>query len=543
MRMGVHVVRISLPLGFFIANLVLFPKETVMPNKRLPMRPLREILRLRLDARLSLRQIKNSLKLSLGVIQKVCHKAAELELNWKSIEPLDDQQLAQLFYPFTTDNKPSEQQPPDFSEIHRELRRKGVTKYLLWEEYAQQYPERGYSYSQYCRLYAGWCRKQKRSMRQIHRAGEKLFVDYAGQTMPIINPDTGEVHFAQVFVAVLGASNYTFVEATWSQKLPDWLGSHARAFEFIGGVPEIVVPDNLKSAVTKACRYDPDLNPAYHQLASHYKTTIIPARPIKPQDKAKAEVGVQIIERWILARLRHHTFFTLAELNLCITSLLEEVNNKPFKKLDGTRRQWFELLDKPALKPLPRQAYQYTDIKPVKVNVDYHVQYDKHLYSVPHHLVGERIELHATVNTITLYFHNKTVASHVRKHHPGMTTEALHMPKKHEKHLQWTPGRLMNWAKDIGDEVLQWVKTLLQQKQHPEQAYRVCLGLLNMTRSYPPQRINKACGIANKHQLYRLKHIKEILISNQDQLPLELPEESALLPQSHENIRGPESFH
>lgn len=514
-----------------------------MPNKRLPMRPLREILRLRLDARLSLRQIKNSLKLSLGVIQKVCHKAAELELNWKSIELLDDQQLVQLFYPSTTDNKPSEQQPPDFSEIHRELRRKGVTKYLLWEEYAQQYPERGYSYSQYCRLYAGWCRKQKRSMRQIHRAGEKLFVDYAGQTMPIINPDTGEVRFAQVFVAVLGASNYTFAEATWSQKLPDWLDSHARAFKFIGGVPEIVVPDNLKSGVTKACRYDPDLNPAYQQLASHYKTTIIPARPIKPQDKAKAEVGVQIIERWILARLRHHTFFTLAELNLCITSLLEEVNNKPFKKLDGTRRQWFELLDKPALKPLPRQAYQYTDIKPVKVNVDYHVQYDKHLYSVPHHLVGERIELHATVNTITLNFHNKPVASHVRKHHPGMTTEALHMPKKHEKHLKWTPGRLMNWAKDIGDEVLQWVKTLLQQKQHPEQAYRVCLGLLNMTHSYPSHRINKACGIANKHQLYRLKHIKEILICNQDQLPLELPEESALLPQSHENIRGPESFH
>jgi len=507
------------------------------------MRKLREILRLRLDAKLSLRQINTSLKLSLGVVQKACCKAAEIKLDWDSIEALDDQQLAQLFYPSPVIKLPTEQQTPDFSDIHRELRRKGVTKYLIWEEYAQQYPDRCYSYSQYCRLYADWCRKQKRSMRQVHRAGEKLFVDYAGQTMPIINPETGEVRFTQIFVAVLGASNYTFAEATLSQKLPDWLGSHVRAFEFFGGVPEIIVPDNLKSGVTKACRYDPDVNLAYQQLASHYKTTIIPARPIKPQDKAKAEVGVQIIERWILARLRHHSFFTLAELNLCIKALLKEVNHKPFKKLDGTRSQWFESLDKPVLKPLPHQAYQYTEIKRVKVNVDYHIQYDKHLYSVPHHLVGEKIELHATVNSITLYFHNKPITSHPRKYHPGMTTQPLHMPKKHEKHLKWTPARLMNWAKDIGDEVLEWVEALLQQKQHPEQAYRVCLGLLNMTRSYPSERINKACGIANKHQLYRLKHIKEILISNQDQLPLELPEESALLPQSHENIRGPESFH
>lgn len=514
-----------------------------MPKKRLPMSKLREILRLRLDAKLSLRQINTSLKLSLGAVQKVCHKANEIELNWERVEPLDDQQLTQLFYPSAVIDTPTEQQTPDFSDIHRELRRKGVTKYLVWEEYAQQYPNRCYSYSQYCRLYASWCLKQKRSMRQIHRAGEKLFVDYAGQTMPIINPDTGEVRFAQIFVAVLGASNYTFAEATLSQKLPDWLGSHVRAFEFIGGVPEIIVPDNLKSGVIKACRYDPDLNPAYQQLASHYKTTIIPARPIKPQDKAKAEVGVQIIERWILARLRHHRFFTLAELNLSIKALLEEVNHKPFKMLDGTRSQWFESLDKAALNPLPRQAYQYTDIKTVKVNVDYHIQYDKHLYSVPHHLVGEKIELHATVNSITLTFHSKPIASHPRKYHPGMTTQPLHMPKKHEKHLKWTPQRLMNWAKDIGDEVLEWVKVLLQQKQHPEQAYRVCLGLLNLTRSYPSERLNKACGIANKHQLYRLKHIKEILISNQDQLPLELPEESVLLPQSHENIRGPESFH
>jgi len=380
-------------------------------------------------------------------------------------------------------------------------------------------------------------------MRQTHKAGDKLFVDYAGQTVPIVCNATGNIKTAQIFVAVLGASNYTFCEATWSQQLPDWINSHVRAFNFIGGVPAIVVPDNLKSGVTKACRYDPEINRSYQQLAAHYGTALVPARPLKPKDKAKAEVGVQIIERWILARLRHHTFFSLAELNQCIKALLKEVNNKPFKQLKGSRQLWFESIDKPALQPLPRLAYQYTHIKTVKVNIDYHLQYDNHLYSVPHHLVGEKLELHAKEHLIELYFHNKRITSHVRKYHPGMTTVPAHMPVKHEKHHKWTPGRLMNWAKDIGDDVLVWVKTVLSQRQHEEQAYRVCLGLLNLSRSYPAERLNKACAIANKNSLYRLKHIKDILQSNQDKLVTEHKESLPTLPQSHENIRGPESFH
>jgi len=380
-------------------------------------------------------------------------------------------------------------------------------------------------------------------MRQIHKAGDKLFVDYAGQTVPIVNGDTGEVRTAQIFVAVLGASNYTYCEATWSQRLPDWLGSHARTFEYIGGVPKLVVPDNLKSGVTKACRYDPDINASYQQLSAHYGVAIMPARPLKPKDKAKAEVGVQIIERWILARLRHQTFFSLAELNVCIKALLIDVNNKPFKQLKGTRQQWFESLDKPALLPLPKQAYQYTDIKTVKVNIDYHIQYDQHLYSVPHHLVGEKLSLHAKDQLIEIYFQHQRVCSHVRKYVPGTTTVPGHMPIKHEKHQQWTAGRLMNWAKDLGDEVLVWVKTQLKQKQHEQQAYRVCLGLLNLSRRYSAKRINHACAIANKHRLYRLKQIKSILESNQDQLLSGTKEQLTLLPQSHENIRGPQSFH
>jgi transposase len=514
-----------------------------MATKRISMRQLREVLRLRLHAKLSLRQIRDSLKLSLGAIQKVISKADELGLNWEAIEKLNDQQLIQQFYSTPDTRQSSKFQLPDWVDLYKELKRKGTTKYLLWEEYCQQYPDRHYSYSQYCILYQRWLKKQRRSMRQTHKAGEKLFVDYAGQTVPIVSHKTGEIRTAQIFVAVLGASNYTFCEATWSQKLPDWINSHVRAFEFIGGVPTIVVPDNLKSAVTKACRYDPELNPSYQQFAAHYGTALVPARPLKPKDKAKAEVGVQIIERWILARLRHHTFFSLSELNHCIKALLEEVNNKPFKQLKGTRQQWFDSIDRPALLPLPKQIYQYTDIKTVKVNIDYHIQYGDHFYSVPHHLVGEKIELHAKEYLIELFFHNKRITSHARKYYSGMTTEPEHMPVKHEKHHQWTPGRLMNWAKDIGDEVLVWVKTVLNQRQHPEQAYRVCLGLLNLSRSYPAQRLNKACLIANKNSLYKLKHIKDILLSNQDQLVSDAKESLPTLPQDHENIRGPESFH
>ena len=513
-----------------------------MATKRISMRQLREVLRLRLHAQLSLRQIRDSLKLSLGAIQKVISKADELSLTWDAIEKLNDQQLIQQFYSTPDTRQSSKFQLPDWIDLYQELKRKGTTKYLLWEEYCQQYPDRHYSYSQYCILYQRWLKKQRRSMRQTHKAGEKLFVDYAGQTVPIVSNVTGEIKTAQIFVAVLGASNYTFCEATWSQKLPDWINSHVRAFDFIGGVPTIVVPDNLKSAVTKACRYDPELNPSYQQLAAHYGTALVPARPLKPKDKAKAEVGVQIIERWILARLRHHTFFSLGELNVCIKALLKEVNTKPFKQLKGTRQQWFDSIDRPALLPLPKQSYQYTDITTVKVNIDYHVQYEDHFYSIPHHLVGEAIELHAKEYIIELYFHNQRITSHARKYYSGMTTVSEHMPVKHEKHHKWTPGRLMNWAKDIGDEVLLWVKTVINQRQHPEQAYRVCLGLLNLSRSYPAERLNKACLIANKNSLYKLKHIKDILLSNQDQLLPENKESLPTLPQSHENIRGPESF-
>ena len=506
------------------------------------MRKIRDILRLRLAAQLSIRQINASTKVSVGAIQKLLSKAQELQLSWPLPDELDDAQLARLFYPAADTGTAARCQVPDWPVIHQELKRKGMTKLLAWEEYTQHYPNRCYSYSQFCDRYRHWRGLQKRSMRQRHKAGEKCFVDYCGQTVPIINADTGEIHAAEVFVAVLGASNKTFAEATWNQQLPDWLGSHVRMFDYYGGCTAMVVPDNLRSGVSRACRYDPDLNPSYQQWAEHYQVAVVPARPYKPKDKAKAEVGVQIVERWILARLRHHSFFSLAELNQCIRALLEELNQKPFKQLPGNRQQAFEQLDKPALSPLPRHRYRYIDIKPVKVNIDYHVQYRQHHYSVPHQYVGEKLELHASESLVTIYFRQQAVASRVRKHGPGISTEAAHMPTRHRKQQQWTPGRLKNWARDVGPEVLVWVDAQLKSKAHPEQAYRVCLGLLNLSREYPAQRLDAACAIANQAGLARLKQVKSILTSNRDRLPAQL-ELQADLPQHHENIRGPRNYH
>ena len=353
-----------------------------MTTKKVTMQKIKDTLRLRYDARHPQRQIALSLGLSLGVVSKYLQRAEAADLGWP-LEGLSDRELATRLQP---PRKVAEAQvfvEPDFSKMQQELKRKGMTRQLLWEEYAQAYPDAHYSYSRFTVLYRCWRAKQKLSMRQVHRVGEKLFVDYCGPTVPVVNPDTGAYRKAQVFVAVLGASSYTYAEATWSQSLPDWVGSHVRAFEFYGGLVEVVLPDNLRSAVSKACRYDPDINPTYQQMAEHYGIAVVPARAYKPQDKSKAEVGVQIVERWMMARLRHRTFFTLASLNQAIRFLLDDLNDRAFKKRPGSRREQFERLDKPALKPLPDSPYDYREIKKVRIHLDYHVEYDGHYYSVP----------------------------------------------------------------------------------------------------------------------------------------------------------------
>lgn len=513
-----------------------------MPAPRISMRHIKDVLRLRFHAGLSIRQIRASTGLSVGAIQKLLKESERLGIGWPLPPELDEAGLERKLYPSSIPAITRRFEQPDWPTAHLELKRKGMTKQLLWEEYRQANPERGYSYSQYCERYRQWVKKQRRSMRQTHRAGEKAFIDYAGSTIPVVDNRTGEIMFeAAIFVAVLGASNYTYAEATRSQKLPDWLQSHVRLFDFLGGVTEAVVPDNLRSAVSKACRYDPDTNPSYQQLAEHYAVAVLPARPYKPKDKSKAENGVLVVLRWIIMRLRHHTFFSLGELNQCIRELLVDLNTRAFKQLPGNRKEAFERLDKPALRALPRQPYQYVDIKKVKVNIDYHVQYNDHHYSVPHQYVGEKLEVHAGDETLHIYFRGNLVATHLKSSGFGQTTEAAHMPERHAKHLQWTPARLLGWAAKIGPDTRQWVDAQLIAKAHPEQAYRLCLGLLNLSKDYPACRLDSACRLANAEGLMRLKQIKSVLKGNRDQLQTEL-DLTSNLPQSHENVRGADSF-
>ena len=511
-----------------------------MPGRRMETRVIKEILRLRFERNLSTRQISQSARVSVGAVHKLVGKAKRAGVGWPLPEDVDDRKLEEVLYA-----KPeviSESKAlPDFSYVHGELKRKGVTRQLLWKEYADAHPDSHYSYSRFCELYSSWLSKNaKPSMRQLHKAGEKCFVDYAGQTVNITDPETGEAAKAQIFVGVMGASNYIFAEAAASQSLESWLGSHTRMVEFFGGVPEIIVPDNLRSGVARACRYDPVINPAYQQWADHYGTVIIPARPRKPKDKAKAENAVGIVERSVLAPIRDETFFSLGQLNRRVGELVEEANSKPFQKLPGCRGEAFEEIDRPAMGNLPANRYEYTEIKRAKVNIDYHVEYRKKLYSVPCIYRGERVEVHATERIVTIYFKEKLIARHKRLGKGRYATETSHMPEGHREHEKWTPERLGDWAKSLGEEVYGWVDAQLASRDHPEQAYRVCLGLMKLARDYP-QRLNDACRVANRNGLMRLKQVREILKNGTDKLPL-FEEESVSLPQDHENIRGPEQY-
>ena len=371
-------------------------------------------------------------------------------------------------------------------------------------------------------------------------------MDYCGPTMGVVNPDTGELRQAQVFVSVLGAGSYTYAEATWSQRLPDWIGSHVRAFEFYGGVPQIVVPDNLRSAVSKACRYDPDLNPSYQHLAEYYGVAVVPARPYKPKDKAKAEVGVQLVERWIMMRLRKQTFFTLASLNQAIRFLLDDLNHRPFKKRFGNRLEQFKLLDQPALKPLPDTPYEYREIKKARVHLDYHVEYDGHYYSVPYQLVKQEVMVHAGVTLLDILHHGKRVAQHARSYiQGGHTTDSQHMARAHLKHLEWSPQRFIAWAEKIGPGTCTVVRHQLESRRHPEHGYRACLGLLSLTKKYGATRLEAACKRAHHIGSMNYKSIASILSKSLDKVPLKETdtEQQTSLPLMHPNVRGAGYYH
>ena len=506
------------------------------------MRKIKDVLRLKFETDLSNRRIARSCQVSRPTVTEYLNRFTAAGLSWPAAAELDDTTLERKLYPPISALSATERTVPDWLQVHRELRRKGVTLALLWHEYKVAHPE-GYHYSWFCNQYRAWAGKVDVVMRQAHRAGEQLFVDYAGQTVEVVERQTGEVRQAQIFVAVLGASNYTYAEATWTQQLADWIGAHVRVFEFLGGASEVVVPDNLRSGVSKAHRYEPDLNPTYQDLATHYNVAVLPARARRPRDKAKAEAGVLLVERWILAALRNRTFFSLEELNREIARLLKRLNERAFKKLAGSRRELFEQLDRPALQPLPAQAYEFAEWKKVRVNIDYHVEVERHYYSVPYQLVRSQLEARYTARTVECFHKGQRVASHIRSFVKGHhTTVAQHMPKSHQHYAQWTPQRLVRWAENTGPAIAGVVQTILARRAHPQQGFRSCLGIMRLGKSFGQDRLEAACRRALKVGSCSYKSIDSILRQGLDRLALPEPQELDLFIE-HDNLRGSDYYH
>lgn len=500
------------------------------------MRKIREILRLRFSG-LSPRQIAASVGGALSTIQECLRRAAQASLSWPLPDELDDERLEALLYPV----KPRVDgiALPDFTHVQRELSRPGVTRMLLWQEYKAEHSE-GLQYTAFCIQYRKWLeRAAEPVMRFEHRAGDKCFVDYAGQTAEVIDRTSGEIRQAQIFVAVLGCSNYTYAEASWTQTLCDWLGAHVRALEFFGGAPAAFVPDNLKSGVDKAHRYDPDLNRAYAEFAEHYGVAILPARVRKPRDKSKVETGVQIVERWILARLRNRQFFSLTELNAAIDALLIELNERAFQKLDGSRRSQFIERDRPALKALPPRAYEYAQWKLAKVHPDYHIELEHAYYSVPYKHIGARVEVRVSARMIEIFAKRQLIASHVRLFKRGArATLDTHRPASHRAIIDTTIERLMQRAEAIAPSVAHVLREQFNRKRHPEEALRVAQGILRLAQDFSPQQLAAACERAIILKACNYRSVRALITT-----PPTESGEARQLSLVHENVRGPEYFH
>jgi len=506
------------------------------------MRKIREVLRLRFDCNPTYSQIAESCLIGRSSVSDYLARFYAATLSWPLPADLDDDRLEHLLFPSSCSNLATERITPNWSYIHRELRKKAVTLMLLWQEYKEQHPD-GYQYSQFCHRYRQWAGRIDPVMRQEHRAGEKMFVDYAGMTVPVFDADKGSWQEAQIFAAALGASNYTYAEATWTQMLADWIAAHCRAFTFFGGVTEVLVPDNTKTGVKNPCLYEPDINPTYLDMARHYNTAVIPARVRKPKDKAKVESAVQIVERWILAPLRNHTFFSLGQLNESIRALLDKLNCRPFQKLPGSRLSLFEDLERPALKPLPQQPYQFAEWKKARVNVDYHIEVDRHYDSVPHPLLRKQLDVRITDTAIECFYKNKSVASHIRSHRKGRhTTVKEHMPPSHQKWADWTPDRFIRWAEKIGPNTSRFIDKLLSSRPHPQQAFRSAMGILRLAKDYGDQRLEAACSRALIIGGLSYRSVASILKHSLDQKTLGRSSEDppAIV---HENIRGNKYYH
>jgi transposase len=506
------------------------------------MRKLKEVLRLRYELGLGQRQIARSCSIGNGTVYDYLKRAQAAGITWPLPEGWDDRQLEEALYGPTPRHVYETRKPaPDFASLHEELQRHPhLTLQLAWEEYRQTHPD-GYGYSRFCEVYQHWRQQLDVVLRQEHKAGEKLFVDYTGDTVPIHDPQGGPERQAFIFVAVLGASNYTYAEATASQEMENWIGSHIRAFEFFQGVPKLVIPDNTRTGVTRACRYEPDLNRTYHELAMHYGVGVLPARPYKPRDKAKVETGVLVVERWIVAALRHRKFFSLAELNQAIRELLTQLNQRPFRKRPGSRATLFAELDRPALGPLPREPYEFHEWSKARVNIDYHVEFDRHYYSVPYLLTGKEVEIRATLTTVEIFHRGERVASHPRSREAyHATTVAAHRPKSHQQHLAWPPSRLLQWAQCVGPATAQLFAEILKSKPHPEMGYRSCLGILRLGQRYSNERLEAAAARAVSTGACSYRSVKSILEHGLDRQPLEAPAARPSL--DHSNLRGAAYF-
>ena len=510
-----------------------------MPQERLPMRKIREVLRLKAGG-FSKRRIAASLGISATAAMECVQRARRAGLTWPLPEGLSDDALEQCVYPPSPIK--DEQRPlPNLAEIHRELKRPGVTLQLLWQEYRERHPS-GYAYSRFCDLHRAWEKRVSPTMRQTHIAGERMFVDYAGTKLQVIASTTGEILTAELFVAVLGASSLTYAEATWTQSLPDWIGSHKRAFSYFGGVTAMIVSDNLKSGITKACFYEPNVNRTYQEMADHYDSAIVPARPRKPKDKAKVEVGVQVATRWVIAKLRKRTFFSLAELNAAIRDCVEQINDRVTRHLGASRRSLFEELERSALKSLPITEYVFAQWKQCRAGIDYHVEIDKHYYSVPYTLMRQELWASYTASTVEVFHRGKRVAVHRRgppnrKH----TTLPEHMPSSHRRYADWTLERIKREAGEIGPNATALVEVIMREKRHPEQGFRSCRGIVKLVERFDRERVEAACERALAIGTRSFSSVKSILDTKLDR---KRPEKAAEGPAIvHDNIRGPTFYH
>lgn len=511
-----------------------------MAQIRISMRKVREILRLKYELGLSNRQAAEGCGVSRRTVSQYWGLVQKSGLTWAEVQGLSDADLEQRLFRrgLPTDKKTQ----PDWNYIYREMKRPRVTLQLLWQEYKEENKGRGLRYSWFNELYNQWRKKLNICMRQEHRAGEKLFVDYCDGIF-ITDRGTGKKVTTQLFVSVWGVSNYTYAESSFTQEKEQWMMSHVRAFEYFGCVPRITVPDNLKSGVKNACRYEPDINPTYLDLARHYNTTVIPARPYRAKDKAKVEAGVLVVQRWILACLRNRTFYSLSELNQVIKELMERLNNRQMSKLHRSRKEMFETLDKPVALPLPERRYEYADWKKSRVNIDYHVEIENHYYSVPYQLVHQQVEVRITTSTIEIFSKGQRQASHKRSFVKyGHTTLAEHMPESHRKYLEWTPTKILDWAEKTGPCTKELARAIIESRKYPEQAYRSCLGIFRLGKYYPKERIENASKRALKYRTCSYQSMKSILAAGLDKQVEIFQQPAGLISPVHKNIRGEDYY-